>query len=109
MRGAAGYENRYLLGTSIARPCISKAPTEVALAEGADAIAHGATGKGAMTRCALNFPSRPPAPDIRVIAPWREWNFGQEGTERLCREARHPDFHKRQTLQHGCQYAAHKL
>ena len=74
MRGAARYENRYLLGTSIARPCISKALTEVALAEGADAIAHGATGKG-NDQVRFEFSIKALAPDIRVIAPWREWEL----------------------------------
>ena len=70
MRGAARYENRYLLGTSIARPCISKALTEVALAEGADAIAHGATGKGNdQVRFELGIKAL--APDLKIIAPWR--------------------------------------
>lgn len=74
MRGAARYENRYLLGTSIARPCISKALTEVALAEGADAIAHGATGKG-NDQVRFEFSIKALAPDIKVIAPWREWEL----------------------------------
>lgn len=74
MRGAARYENRYLLGTSIARPCISKALTEVALAEGADAIAHGATGKG-NDQVRFEFSIKALTPDIRVIAPWREWEL----------------------------------
>lgn len=74
MRGAARYENRYLLGTSIARPCISQALAEVALAEGADAIAHGATGKG-NDQVRFEFSIKALAPDIQVIAPWREWNL----------------------------------
>ncbi len=70
MRAGAIYENQYFLGTSIARPLISKRMVEIARAEGADAIAHGATGKGndqirfELTAAAL-------APDIEVIAPWR--------------------------------------
>lgn len=74
MRAAARYENRYLLGTSIARPCIAKALVEVARAEGADAIAHGATGKG-NDQVRFEFAIRALAPDIKVIAPWREWDL----------------------------------
>ncbi len=74
MRSSAIYENRYLMGTSIARPLIAKRLVEIARAEGADAIAHGATGKGndqvrfEMSAIAL-------APDLRIIAPWREWDL----------------------------------
>ena len=73
-RAAARYENRYMLGTSIARPCITKALIEVARAEGADAIAHGATGKG-NDQVRFEFAAKALAPDIRVIAPWREWDL----------------------------------
>src|SRR5205807_1657961 len=68
------YEGTYLLGTSIARPLISKHLVEIAKETGADAIAHGATGKGndqvrfELSAYALN-------PDIKVIAPWRDWSF----------------------------------
>ncbi len=68
------YEGNYLLGTSIARPLISKHLVEIAAKTGADAIAHGATGKGndqvrfELSAYALN-------PDIKVIAPWRDWSF----------------------------------
>ncbi len=73
-RANALYEGLYLLGTSIARPLISKRLVEIAEAEGADAVAHGATGKGndqvrfELAAYALN-------PDIKVIAPWREWDL----------------------------------
>ena len=73
-RANAVYEGLYLLGTSIARPLISKRLIEIAEETGADAIAHGATGKGndqvrfELSAYALN-------PDIRVIAPWREWDL----------------------------------
>ena len=73
-RAGAVYEDCYLLGTSIARPLIGKRMVEIAALEGADAIAHGATGKGndqvrfELTAYALN-------PDITVIAPWREWDL----------------------------------
>lgn len=73
-RANAVYEGTYLLGTSIARPLISKHLVEIAKETGADAIAHGATGKGndqvrfELSAYALN-------PDIKVIAPWRDWSF----------------------------------
>ena len=73
-RANAVYEGEYLLGTSIARPLIAKRLVEIAEETGADAIAHGATGKGndqvrfELAAYALN-------PDIRVIAPWREWDL----------------------------------
>lgn len=69
-RAGAIYEGRYLLGTSIARPCIAKGMVEVARKEGADAIAHGATGKGNdQVRFELSVAAL--APDIQMIAPWR--------------------------------------
>ncbi|MCS6771047.1 MAG: argininosuccinate synthase [Kiritimatiellae bacterium] len=77
IRAGAVYESGYLLGTSIARPLIAKRLVEIAIAENADAIAHGATGKGndqvrfELTAYALK-------PDIRVIAPWREERFRQQ-------------------------------
>ncbi|MDR1776440.1 MAG: argininosuccinate synthase [Desulfovibrio sp.] len=74
MRGAALYENRYLLGTSIARPLIAKALVDVARAEGASAVAHGATGKG-NDQVRFEFAVAALAPDLRVIAPWREWDL----------------------------------
>ena len=73
-RANALYEGVYLLGTSIARPLIAKRLIEIARETGADAIAHGATGKGndqvrfELTAYALN-------PDIKIVAPWREWQF----------------------------------
>jgi argininosuccinate synthase len=73
-RANALYEGMYLLGTSIARPLIAKRLIEIAKQTGADAIAHGATGKGndqvrfELSAYALN-------PDIRIVAPWREWPF----------------------------------
>ncbi len=74
MRAAAIYEDRYLLGTSIARPLISKRLVEVARAEKADAIAHGATGKGNdQVRFELSIMSL--APELKVIAPWRTWDL----------------------------------
>jgi argininosuccinate synthase len=68
------YEGQYLLGTSIARPLIAKRQIEIAHAVGADAVCHGATGKGNdQVRFELGYYALDP--DIRVIAPWREWDF----------------------------------
>ena len=74
MRANARYEGDYLLGTSIARPLISKRLVEIARATGADAIAHGATGKG-NDQVRFELSAYALAPDIRVIAPWREWDL----------------------------------
>ena len=68
------YEGMYLLGTSIARPLIAKRQIEIAKFEGADAVAHGATGKGNdQVRFELSYLAQDP--DIKVIAPWREWEL----------------------------------
>ena len=74
LRGAAVYEGAYLLGTSIARPLIAKRQVEIALKEDADAVAHGATGKGNdQVRFELTYAAL--APQLRVVAPWREWSL----------------------------------
>lgn len=74
LRANAVYEGGYLMGTSIARPLIAQRQVEVAIAEGADAVAHGATGKGNdQVRFELAYAAL--APRLRVIAPWREWNL----------------------------------
>ncbi len=73
-RANALYEGQYLLGTSIARPLIAKRQIEIARQVGADAVCHGATGKGNdQVRFELGYYAL--EPDIRVIAPWREWDF----------------------------------
>ena len=73
-RANAIYEGEYLLGTSIARPLIAKRQIEIARKVGADAVAHGATGKGNdQVRFELGYYAL--KPDIKVIAPWREWNL----------------------------------
>ena len=85
-RANAVYEGIYLLGTSIARPLISKRQVEIAAATGADAVCHGATGKGndqvrfELSYYALN-------PDIKVVAPWREWDLSSR--EKLISYAEH--------------------
>ena len=74
LRANAVYEGEYLLGTSIARPLIAKRQVEIAAAVGADAVAHGATGKGNdQVRFEIGFYAL--APTIRIIAPWREWDL----------------------------------
>ncbi|PLX96122.1 MAG: argininosuccinate synthase [Desulfuromonas sp.] len=73
-RANAIYEGRYFLGTSIARPLIAKKQMEIAAAEGADAVSHGATGKGNdQVRFELGYYHFDPA--VKVIAPWREWDL----------------------------------
>src|SRR6059058_2077978 len=73
-RANALYEGEYLLGTSIARPLIAKKQIEIAEKVGADAVAHGATGKGNdQVRFELAYYAL--KPDVKVIAPWREWEF----------------------------------
>jgi argininosuccinate synthase len=74
LRGNAVYESFYLLGTSIARPLIARKQIEIAIREGADAVAHGATGKG-NDQIRFEFTYYALKPDIKVIAPWREWTF----------------------------------
>ena len=74
VKSGALYEGKYLLGTSIARPLLAKRQVEVALEEGADALAHGCTGKGNdQVRFELTYKAF--APQLKVIAPWREWNI----------------------------------
>src|SRR5512147_2720064 len=73
-RANALYEGQYLLGTSIARPLIAKRQIEIARKLGADAVSHGATGKGNdQVRYELSYYAL--QPDIKVIAPWREWDL----------------------------------
>jgi argininosuccinate synthase len=81
LKAGAVYEGRYLLGTSIARPLIAKRQVDIALKEGADAVAHGATGKGNdQVRFELTFKAL--APGLKIIAPWREWEI-KSRTEEL--------------------------
>ncbi len=73
-RANAIYEGSYLLGTSLARPLIAKEQVRIALAEGADAVSHGATGKGNdQVRFELGYIGL--APNLKIIAPWRTWNL----------------------------------
>ncbi|MCA9563019.1 MAG: argininosuccinate synthase [Myxococcales bacterium] len=86
IKANAIYEGYYLLGTSLARPCIGKALVDVAVKEGAQAIAHGATGKGNdQVRFELSAYSL--HPEIQVIAPWREWKLkSREQLMAFCKE-----------------------
>ena len=74
VKAGAVYEGGYLLGTSFARPVIAKRIVEIALAEGADAICHGCTGKG-NDQVRFELTIKAFAPDMPIIAPWREWNI----------------------------------
>ena len=74
VKAGAVYEKKYLLGTSFARPLIAKKLVEIAENEGADAIAHGATGKG-NDQVRFELSVKALAPDIAIIAPWREWSI----------------------------------
>ena len=74
LKAGAIYENQYLLGTAIARPVIAKRVVEIALAEGADAIAHGCTGKG-NDQVRFELTIKAFAPDMKIIAPWRIWDI----------------------------------
>lgn len=74
LRASAVYEREYLLGTAIARPLIARRQVEIAAETGSDAVSHGATGKGNdQVRFELGYLAH--APDIRIIAPWREWDL----------------------------------
>ena len=74
LKANAVYEGTYLMGTSVARPLIAKRMVEIAREEKADAVAHGATGKG-NDQVRFELTCYALAPHIRVIAPWREWSF----------------------------------
>ena len=94
LAAGAVYEDRYLLGTALARPLLAYHQVQVALAEGADALAHGATGKGNdQVRFEVTYGAF--APHLRVIAPWREWTIRSRedalAYARHARRARGPD------------------
>ncbi len=74
LKANAVYEGAYLLGTSIARPLIAKVQVKIAQSEGADAIAHGATGKG-NDQVRFELTAKALAPELEIIAPWRTWDF----------------------------------
>ena len=74
LRAGAVYEHKYLLGTSMARPIIAKYQVEIALQEGAEAVAHGCTGKG-NDQVRFEHAFLALAPELKIIAPWREWDL----------------------------------
>lgn len=80
LKAGARYEGDYLLGTSFARPIIAKRIAEIALAEGADAICHGCTGKG-NDQVRFELTIKAFAPDMKIIAPWREWSIRSRDEE----------------------------
>ena len=80
VQAGAVYENRYLLGTSFARPIIGKELARIALEEGADAICHGATGKG-NDQVRFELTLKALCPDMAIIAPWREWDIESRDEE----------------------------
>jgi len=74
LRAGAVYEHKYLLGTSMARPVLAKRQAEIALKVGADAVAHGCTGKG-NDQVRFEMAYKAIAPKVKIIAPWREWSI----------------------------------
>ena len=80
LKAGAVYEGKYLLGTSFARPVIAKKIVEIALAEGADAICHGCTGKG-NDQVRFELTIKAFAPEMKIIAPWRIWNIKSRDEE----------------------------
>ncbi|MFX4262322.1 argininosuccinate synthase [Pelotomaculum propionicicum] len=74
LKAGAVYEGKYLLGTSMARPLIAKKMVEIARKEGAEAVAHGATGKG-NDQVRFELGVKALAPDLKIVAPWREWDI----------------------------------
>lgn len=80
LKAGAVYEGKYLLGTSFARPIIAKKLVEIAEKEGADAIAHGATGKG-NDQVRFELTIKALAPNLTIIAPWREWDLDSRSSE----------------------------
>ncbi|MGB4091895.1 MAG: argininosuccinate synthase [Ruminococcus flavefaciens] len=80
VQAGAIYENRYMLGTSFARPIIAKRIAEIALEEGADAICHGCTGKG-NDQVRFELAIKAFAPEMQIIAPWREWDIKSRDEE----------------------------
>ncbi|MDD6236829.1 MAG: argininosuccinate synthase [Clostridiales bacterium] len=88
MQAGAVYESKYLLGTSFARPIIGKRLVEIAKAEGADAIAHGCTGKG-NDQVRFELAIKAFAPEMKIIAPWRTWELKSRDEEIDYAEAHH--------------------
>lgn len=88
LRAGAKYENKYLLGTATARPCIAKRLVKIAKMEGCTAIAHGATGKG-NDQVRFELTIKALAPQVKIIAPWRMWNLKSRSDEILYAKQKH--------------------
>jgi len=82
LRAGAVYEHKYLLGTSMARPVIAKRQAEIALETGADAVAHGCTGKG-NDQVRFELAYKAIAPKVKIISPWREWSINSRHGEMI--------------------------
>ena len=93
LKAGAVYENQYLLGTSFARPIIAKRIVEIAKKEGADAIAHGCTGKG-NDQVRFELAIKAYAPNMKIIAPWRVWELKSREEEIAYAEARNIPLNK---------------
>ncbi len=87
LRAGAIYEGKYLLGTAMARPCIAKGQIDAAVTEKADALAHGATGKG-NDQVRFELAAMMLAPHLKIIAPWREWDLKSRSDEIAYAKAR---------------------
>ena len=87
LRSGAIYESKYMMGTAIARPLIARAMVQIALKEGAEAVAHGATGKG-NDQVRFELTVKALAPQLKIIAPWRIWNI-RSRNDALAYAARH--------------------
>ena len=108
VKANALYEGVYLLGTSLARPVIAKKQIEIAQKEGADAVAHGATGKGNdQVRFELTYYAL--QPDIKVVAPWRHWEFkGRADLMAYCEKHRYQNHRfRRKALFDGQKFDAY--
>ena len=89
LRAGAVYEHKYLLGTSFARPLLAQRQVQLAKQLGADAVAHGCTGKG-NDQVRFELAAKALAPELKIIAPWREWNIDlARGSDRLRAEPQH--------------------
>lgn len=104
------YEGEYLLGTSIARPLIAKTQAQIALQTGADAVSHGATGKGNdQVRFELGYLAF--NPDLKIIAPWREWDLNSREKLLAYAQKHGIDISKKKeiSLFYGCKFASYFL
>jgi len=97
LKAGAVYEGKYLLGTSFARPLIAKRMVEIALKEGATAVAHGATGKG-NDQVRFELTVKALAPHLKIIAPWRIWDIkSREDEIEYARQETSPFLYQKKT------------